>query len=161
MRRSVSISGPKAFSMRNAISPESAARAFSRLDRVTRETWSARAASVTDIPSGSMTSVRMKSPGWTGFFIRLSVVAFIVHLDDLFLLHTKCQTPVACDVKAPGIFAFPNQLDGETRDGDLNSRYVWREIMGFEVSVPHSVPHSRPSFSTQQHCKLWLHFAPL
>src|SRR5229473_1193748 len=109
MRRSVSISGPKAFSMRNAISPESAARAFSRLDRVTRETWSARAASVTDIPSGSMTSVRMKSPGWTGFFIRFSVVIFIVHLDDLFQLHTKCQTPVACDVKAPGIFAAPGQ----------------------------------------------------
>src|SRR5271169_1430743 len=109
MRRSVSMSGPKAFSIRNAMSPDSAARPFSRLDKVTRETWSARAAAVTDRPSGSMTSVRMNCPGWTGFFIRFSVVIFIVHLDDLFQLHAECQTPVACDVKTPGIFAAPGQ----------------------------------------------------
>jgi hypothetical protein len=35
----------------------------------------------------------MNAPGWTGFFTLFSVVIFMVHLDDLFQLHTKCQTP--------------------------------------------------------------------
>src|ERR1700691_1554228 len=69
MRMSVSIFTPKAFSMRSAMSPERDALPFSRLDSAGRETFSAAAAAVTDSPAGWMISVRMKSPGWGGFFM--------------------------------------------------------------------------------------------
>jgi hypothetical protein len=42
---------------------------FNRLDRAGRETRSAAAAAVTESPAGSMTSVRIKSPGCGGFFM--------------------------------------------------------------------------------------------
>jgi hypothetical protein len=51
IRINVSISTPKAFSKRMAISPERSAFAFSKLDRVGRDTRSAFAASVTDSPA--------------------------------------------------------------------------------------------------------------
>jgi hypothetical protein len=41
---------------------------FSKLDRAGRETRSAAAA---DRPTGSMISVRMKSPGYGGFFMEI------------------------------------------------------------------------------------------
>jgi hypothetical protein len=65
----VSIFTPNAFSMRSAISPERSALPFSRLDRAGRETFRAAAAAVTDKPAGWIISVRMKSPGWGGFFM--------------------------------------------------------------------------------------------
>ena len=74
MRISVSIFIPKAFSMRRAISPERLALPFSRLERVGRDTRSATAAAVTLRPAGSMISVRMKSPGWGGFFMGMVLV---------------------------------------------------------------------------------------
>jgi hypothetical protein len=55
--------------MRRAISPERSALPFSRLDNAGRDTFSAAAAAVTDRPAGWMISVRMKSPGWGGFFM--------------------------------------------------------------------------------------------
>ena len=58
----------KCVSMRSAISPERSALPLSRLESAGRETLSA-AAAVTDRPAGSMISVRIKSPGWGGFFI--------------------------------------------------------------------------------------------
>jgi hypothetical protein len=42
---------------------------LSRLDRAGRETRSDAAAAVTVNPVGPIISVRMKSPGWGGFFI--------------------------------------------------------------------------------------------
>jgi hypothetical protein len=42
---------------------------LSKLDNVGRETRKAFAAAVTVSPAGSMISVRIKSPGWGGFFI--------------------------------------------------------------------------------------------
>jgi len=65
MRMRVSILTPKAFSIRRAMLPESAALPFRRLDKAGRETCNAAAAAagVTQRPAGSMISVRMKSPG--------------------------------------------------------------------------------------------------
>jgi hypothetical protein len=59
--------------MRSAISPDSPALPFSKLDSAGRETPSAAAAAVTDNPAGSTISVRMKSPGWGGFFMGMGV----------------------------------------------------------------------------------------
>jgi hypothetical protein len=72
MRISVSILTPNAFSMRSAMSPERSALPFSRLDKAGRDTFSAAAAAVTDNPAGRIISVRMKSPGWGGFFMGIS-----------------------------------------------------------------------------------------
>jgi len=58
--------------MRSAISPDKPAFPFSKLDKVGRETPSAAAAAVTDKPAGSIISVRIKSPGWGGFFIGMA-----------------------------------------------------------------------------------------
>src|SRR6266404_6024708 len=69
---SVSIFTPKAFSMRSAMSPDRSALPLRRLDRAGRETRSAAAAAVTDKPAGWMISVRMKSPGWGGFFMGMA-----------------------------------------------------------------------------------------
>ena len=54
---------PKAFSMRSAISAESAAWPFSRAESVARRTPRMAAALVTLRPNSSITSARMKSPG--------------------------------------------------------------------------------------------------
>jgi hypothetical protein len=53
MRISVSIFKPNAFSMRSAMSPESPALPFNKLDSVGRETPSAVDAAVTDKPYAS------------------------------------------------------------------------------------------------------------
>jgi len=83
MRIRISIFTPKAFSMRRAISPESAALLLSKLERAGREALRAIAAAVTERPAGSMISVRMKSPGWGGFFMGMMAlprVEFILTL---------------------------------------------------------------------------------
>lgn len=51
------------------MSPDKSALPFSKLDKVGRATFNTFAAAVTDKPAGSMISVRIKSPGWGGFFI--------------------------------------------------------------------------------------------
>lgn len=76
---SVSIFTPKAFSMRRAISPGRLALRLSRLDSAGRDTRRVLATAVTDSPDGSMISVRMKSPGWGGFLIGMSMgLGFLV-----------------------------------------------------------------------------------
>jgi hypothetical protein len=75
---SVSIFTPKAFSIRSAMSPERLALPLSRLDSVGREIPSAAAATVTDKLAGPIISVRMKSPGWGGFFIHMAFTPFIL-----------------------------------------------------------------------------------
>src|ERR1019366_6393318 len=88
MRRSVSIFTPNAFSMRSAMFPDRLALPFSKLDSVGRETRSAAAAAVTERPAGAIISVRMKSPGWGGFFMGMAiassvlVIIFQVHVVD-------------------------------------------------------------------------------
>src|ERR1700674_2733757 len=72
----VSIFTPKAFSMRSAMSPDRSALPLSRLDSAGRETRRAAAAAVTDKPAGWMISVRMKSPGWDGFFIGIAFAPY-------------------------------------------------------------------------------------
>lgn len=105
MRRSVSIFTPKAFSMRSAIFPERLALPLSKLDRLGRDTRSAAAAAVTVKPAGAIISVRMKSPGWGGFFMGMAfpfsvlVIVFQIHVVDFTLraVDAKRQTPVASD----------------------------------------------------------------
>src|SRR5271157_4352440 len=113
----VSIFTPKAFSMRSAMSPERSALPLSRLDRAGRDTCSAAAAAVTDRPAGAIISVRMKSPGWGGFFMGMAfpssvlVIVFQIHVVDFALraVDAKRQTPVAGDAQAPGSLAVPGQ----------------------------------------------------
>src|SRR5437667_9909261 len=114
MRRSVSIFGPKAFSMRNAISPDRSAFPLSRLDRVGREMPSASAAAVTERPSGSIISVRMNSPGCGGFSIRVgvsfSVVVFIIHIDNfVVVVYAECHPPVLGHLQAPRVLAVADE----------------------------------------------------
>src|SRR5260370_9176010 len=72
---------PKAFSIRRAILPESAALPFKRLDKAGREICKAAAAAVTERPAGSMISVRMKSPGCGGVFMALKVAPSRLMID--------------------------------------------------------------------------------
>jgi hypothetical protein len=62
--------------MRSAISPERMALPFSKLDNAGRETPSAAAAAVTDNPAAATISVRIKSPGWGGFFMGMAFSSF-------------------------------------------------------------------------------------
>ena len=78
IRINVSIFTPNAFSIRSAISPDSPALPFSKLDSVGRETPSAAAAAVTDSPCASTISVLMKSPGWGGLTIAIFSSRFLV-----------------------------------------------------------------------------------
>src|SRR5690348_10522859 len=88
IRISVSTFTPKAFSMRSAMSRERSALPLRRFDNAGRETWSAAAAAVTDRPAGWIISVRMKSPGWGGFFMGMArsppllMVVFQIQLAD-------------------------------------------------------------------------------
>ena len=68
---SISMSRPKAFSIRSAISCDSEDLLLSKLDRAGLVTRRTLAAAVTVSPTGSRTSVRMKSPGWGGLSIRM------------------------------------------------------------------------------------------
>src|ERR1700733_8630537 len=112
IRISVSIFTPKAFSMRSAISPERSELPFNRLDRAGRETRSAAAAAVTESPAGSITSVRIKSPGCGGFFMGIILapsflmIVFEIHVEDFPLrrIHAKRQTAVAGYAEAPYAF---------------------------------------------------------
>src|SRR5208337_247490 len=117
MRMSVSIFTPNAFSMRSAMSPERSALPFSRLDSAGRETLSAAAAAVTDRPAGWIISVRIKSPGWGGFFMGMaftpSLLVIILQIDvaDFTLCNVDAerQTAVASDPQAPCALAVTGQ----------------------------------------------------
>src|SRR5580658_8804091 len=112
IRISVSILTPNAFSMRSAMSPERSALPLSRLARAGRETWSAAAAAVTERPAGWIVSVRMKSPGWGGFFMGIAVhslclvIIFQIHVAKFVLrrVNMKHQPPVSGDAEAPHPF---------------------------------------------------------
>src|SRR5208282_6011559 len=103
--------------MRSAMSPERAALPFSRLDRAGRETRSAIAAAVTDRPAGWMISVRMKSPGWHGFFIGIAfllivlVVVLQVHVVDFAPsdIDAERQTAVTANAEAPSALPVADQ----------------------------------------------------
>src|SRR2546425_10780953 len=64
----VSILTPKAFSIRRAILPESAALPFKRLDKAGREICKAGAGAVKERAGGSMIFVGMKTPGGGAVF---------------------------------------------------------------------------------------------
>jgi hypothetical protein len=66
-----------AFSIRNAISGESEARALTRSDRVARRTPSTSAARATDKPNSFRISSRMNSPGWAGLIPILVISSLI------------------------------------------------------------------------------------
>src|SRR5258708_11111521 len=109
----VSILTPKAFSIRRAILPESAALPFKRLDKAGREIRKAAAAAVTERPAGSMISVRMKSPGCGGFFMAIGIapstlmIVFQIQVADFEIrgVNAERQTPVACYGQAPSALA--------------------------------------------------------
>src|ERR1035441_2328613 len=77
------MSGPKAFSMRSAISAVKAALPRRRSERVARRTFKTTAALETLSPSASITSVLIRSPGWGGFFIRIVGLLVIVNQIDI------------------------------------------------------------------------------
>src|ERR1700686_761035 len=109
MRISVSILGPKAFSILRAISPDKSAFPFNRLDSAGRETRRTFAAAVTDRPSGSMISVRINSPGCGGLNIGIrwfsldSVIVLKIHVTDFAfgIVDPKRHSPVSRNVQAP------------------------------------------------------------
>src|ERR1700693_2903970 len=116
MRRRVSMRGPKAFSIRSAMSGEGADRALSRAERAGRVTPRILAAWVTDRPRGSITSILMNWPGWAGRAIRirvpLSVIGLIIQVDDFSFarIDSKHGSPVAGDGQAPGSLAVAGKL---------------------------------------------------
>src|SRR5947209_6018036 len=113
----VSILTPKAFSIRRAILPESAALPFKRLDKAGREICKAAAAAVTESPAGSMISVRMKSPGCGGFFMAMVIaplmlmIVFQIQIADFTIrgVYAERHAPVACYGQAPSALAVASQ----------------------------------------------------
>src|SRR5579862_1198228 len=113
MRISVSILTPKAFSIRKAISPESAALLFKRLERAGLETPKAAAAAVTERPAGTMISVRMKIAGMRRILHRHSlrspplVIVFQIQVADVAIdaVDSECEAAISSDAEAPHIFA--------------------------------------------------------
>src|SRR5262245_54130747 len=111
MRMKWSAFGPKAFSMRIAISHVRAALSFSKDESVGRATPSALAASVTVRPIALITSSRMMAPGCDGFFIVRairgsirSVVIDKVEIVSITAGETEDQPMVACHSQAPEAF---------------------------------------------------------
>src|SRR5580698_9996663 len=133
---SVSIFTSNAFSIRSAISPDRSALPFSRLERAGRETRRTLAAAVTDKPRGSTISVRMKSPGWGGFAIRITispcllVVVLEIHIIYFVFggVDPERQPAVAGHMQTPGAFAVSRQGVG------LPGRKVAQFILIFHVA---------------------------
>src|ERR1039457_3035073 len=108
------MSGPKAFSMRRAISGVSDALPCSRSESVARRTCKISAAFETVRPRASMTSVLIKSPGWGGFFMGISVSLVLIDLVVIdkvdiagsvrLLVVPENQPPVSRDGQAPPSF---------------------------------------------------------
>ena len=117
MRISVSIFGPKAFSIVSAISPDRSALPFKRLDRAGRETHRTLAAAVTDRPSGSMISLLINSPGCGG--LNADMISFTLDLGTILKIHItdvafgnvdpESHSPVSDNVKAPCAFPATSQ----------------------------------------------------
>src|SRR5882724_3846909 len=97
---SVSIFGPKAFSIRSAMSPLRSAWPFNRLDSAWRDTPSTLAAAVTDRLCASMISVRITSPGCGGLNIGMArsfslVIVLKVEVEQFIGLDAERQPPIA------------------------------------------------------------------
>src|SRR4029077_12281102 len=109
MRRRWFMSGPKAFSMRRAISGVSAALPWRRSESVARRTFKISAAFDTVRQRASMISVRIKSPGCGGFFMGICGLVMVVDQIDVaggvrFFVLAKSQAPVSGDGQAPESF---------------------------------------------------------
>src|SRR5271165_7160515 len=100
------MSGPKAFSMRRAISGVSDALPCRRSESVARRTCKTSAAFDTLRPRASITSVLIRSPGWGGFFIGIAGLLMVVDQIKilgrirLFLIPEN-QPPISADGQAP------------------------------------------------------------
>src|ERR1700719_2668819 len=106
MRRRWSMSGPKAFSMRRAISGVSAALPLRRSDNVARRTFRISAAFDTLRPRASTISVLIRSPGWGGFFMGIPDLLMVVDQVNIaggvrLFVVAENQPPVSCDSQAP------------------------------------------------------------
>src|ERR1035441_1706255 len=100
------MSGPKAFSMRSAISGVKAALPRRRSEKVARRTFKTSAAFETLSPSASITSVLMRSPGWGGFFMGIVGLLVIVNQIDIagcirLFVVAKNQPPVSRNGQTP------------------------------------------------------------
>src|ERR1700693_5273196 len=103
------MSGPKAFSMRRAISGVSAALPWRRSESVARRTCRISAAFDTVRPRASMTSVLIRSPGWGGFFMGISRLSVIVDQINVAggvrpFVVPENQPPVSGNSQAPRSF---------------------------------------------------------
>src|SRR5580704_6985184 len=106
MRSRWSMSGPKAFSMRRAISGVSAALPCRRSESVARRTFKISAAFDTFRPRASMISVLIRSPGWGGFFMGIAGLLMVVDQIKIAggvrpFLVLENQAPVSGDGHAP------------------------------------------------------------
>src|ERR1019366_9120370 len=99
------MSGPKAFSIRRAISGVSAALPCRRSESVARRTFKISAAFDTLRRRASMTSVLIRSLGWGGFFIGISASLMVVDQIDIaggvrLFVVAENQPPVSGDGQA-------------------------------------------------------------
>src|ERR1039458_139585 len=109
MRRRWSISGPKAFSMRSAMSGVRADLPLRRSESVARRTCKISAAFDKLSPSASMTSVLIRLPGWGGFFMDISASSVVVDQVNIaggigIFVITEDQSPVSGYGHAPKSF---------------------------------------------------------
>src|ERR1035437_586519 len=166
MRRRWSMSGPNAFSMRRAISGVSADLAWRRSESVARRTFRISAAFETERPRASMISVRIRSPGWGGFFMGMAVLLVVVDRVNvagsvrLFAV-AENQTPVSGDGQAPESFQTalervqlpsrkPAELveglggfDGERKFPRLVGHRGWQSFGGSRRESDHAARRSR------------------
>src|SRR5271165_6644998 len=109
MRKRWSISGPKAFSMRKAISGVGEALPCRRSERVAQRTFKISAAFDTLRPRASMTSVLIRSPGWGGFFMGIAGLLMVVDQINIagrvrLFLVAENQPPVSGNSQAPPLW---------------------------------------------------------
>src|ERR1700689_496052 len=100
------MSGPKAFSMRSAISGGSAALPRRRSESVARRTFKISAAFDTLRPRASTISVLIRSPGWGGFFMGIASLLIVVDQVNIagsvrLFVVAENQPPVSGDSQAP------------------------------------------------------------
>src|SRR5574337_200039 len=123
IRSSVSIFGPKAFSIRSAMSGDSAARPLRRAESAGLVTPRISAALVTERSSGSITSILMNCPGWDGRTISIvespSMIVLKIKIEyfSRVLVDSECDPPVPGDGKTPYSLSVPGKLvNFPTRD---------------------------------------------
>src|SRR5450631_3177703 len=109
MRSRWFMSGPKAFSIRKAISGVSVDFPWRRSDSVARRTFKMPAAFDTLSPRASTISVLMRSPGWGGFFMGIASLLVVVDQVNIacrvsLLVVAENQAPVSGDGQDPESF---------------------------------------------------------